>query len=464
MDGCNWLANMPGYPLKKSMQTLANIVIERSGVGGAPLSNHPDTVVYLPSNTDDYSGAYHTSPGRRNIPAATPPWSSLSEKKFLDALLDDLNKNMLAGRDKDPNLSRSAIRPAMYTAIRTGAVEAAVFVGASNALNLAYSASALGLDAYQLAKGGWKLSKDNVDKIIPDLKEILGSVPPDTPVVFFCLDNSCFMGLSEDGTMTNISRSVEGDDGFHVKGALVVTPDKALKHVIDQLKRLIEACGSHPVFVISPWPRFVRCPCCSELGHTSNFSDPDFLKSIVSDLNKLRFQLRKLVSPASVLDGLELVCGSGYNLEKVRQVVQSGWGDDPVHPYKHTYAKTALNLMERMSASNTESRETTNRKRTWSSSNSDSGSGGCKSGGGGGGRPTHRSSSWKDNKDNRSNSSQDGGYHGYRGGRDGYYGGGSSSRFPTGDRHQRGGGGGPRHEYGGGGQYGWPHNSRGGYR
>ncbi len=58
---------------------------------------------------------------------------------------------MLAGRDKDPNLSRSAIRPAMYTAIRTGAVEAAVFVGASNALNLAYSASALGLDAYQLA-------------------------------------------------------------------------------------------------------------------------------------------------------------------------------------------------------------------------------------------------------------------------------------------------------------------------
>ncbi len=179
----------------------------------------------------------------------------------------------------------------------------------------------------------------------------------------------------------------------------------------------------------------------------------------------LRFQLRKLVSPASVLDGLELVCGSGYNLEKVRQVVQSGWGDDPVHPYKHTYAKTALNLMEKMSASNTESRETTNRKRPWSSSNSDSGSGGCKSGGGGGMGPTHRSTSWKDNKDNRSNSSQEGGYHGYRGGRDGYYGGGSSSRFPPGDRHQRGGGGGgPRHEYGGGGQYGWPHNSRGGYR
>ncbi len=139
-----------------------------------------------------------------------------------------------------------------------------------------------------------------------------------------------------------------------------------------------------------PWPRFVRCPCCSELGHTSNFLDPDFLKSIVSDLNKFLFQLRKLVNPATVLDGLELICGSGYNLEKVRQVVQSGWGDDPVHPHKHTYAKMALNLMEKMSASTTENRETSSRKRMWSSSNSDSGSGGSKSGGGGGGRPTHR--------------------------------------------------------------------------
>jgi hypothetical protein len=70
----------------------------------------------------------------------------MSEKKFIDSLIEGLNKNMLAGRDKDPNLSRSASRPVMYTAIRTGSVEAAVFEGGSNALNLAYSASALGLD------------------------------------------------------------------------------------------------------------------------------------------------------------------------------------------------------------------------------------------------------------------------------------------------------------------------------
>jgi hypothetical protein len=186
MDGCSWLCNIPSYPLKKCMQTVMNIVNEGAGSGTAPLSNRDDQVIYLPANTDDYSGAYLTSPGRRNIPATTPPWTGMSEKKFLDDLIGNLSRNLLAGRDVEPNLSCSVVRPAMYTAIRTGSVESAIFVGGSNAKELAHQASALGLDAYQITKGGWKIMKDNVDKLIPDLRDVLGSVPPNTPVVIFC--------------------------------------------------------------------------------------------------------------------------------------------------------------------------------------------------------------------------------------------------------------------------------------
>jgi hypothetical protein len=216
---------------------------------------------------------------------------------------------MLAGRDREPNLSRSASRPAMYTAIRTGAVESAVFIGWSNAKELAYQASALGLDAYQITQSGWKVTKENVDKLLPDLRDVLGSVPPDTPVVIFCLDNSAFMGLKDDGSMTRISKCVEGDDGFHVQGALIVAPDKAFKFTMDQLRRMIDVCGDIPVFIISPWPRYVRCPCCSEAEHCTNFSEEDFVRTNLADLNKLRYQLRKITQPATVLDGLELICG-----------------------------------------------------------------------------------------------------------------------------------------------------------
>ncbi len=75
-----------------------------------------------------------------------------------------------------------------------------------------------------------------VQKPLPDLKDLLSTLPPDTPVVIFCLDNISFLGLSEDGSMNAISRCVEEDDGFHVRGALVVAPEKAMKYFLEQLK------------------------------------------------------------------------------------------------------------------------------------------------------------------------------------------------------------------------------------
>ncbi len=64
----------------------------------------------------------------------------------------------------------------MYSALRTGSVDAAVIVGGSHAANLANGASALGLDVYKHTKGGWKLTKENVDNLLPYLKDTLGSV------------------------------------------------------------------------------------------------------------------------------------------------------------------------------------------------------------------------------------------------------------------------------------------------
>jgi sugar/nucleoside kinase (ribokinase family) len=51
----------------------------------------------------------------------------------------------------------------MYSALRTGSVEAAVIIGGSIATNLANAAAALGLDVYKHTRGGWKLSKENVE-------------------------------------------------------------------------------------------------------------------------------------------------------------------------------------------------------------------------------------------------------------------------------------------------------------
>ncbi len=234
------------------------------------------------------------------------------------------------------------------------------------------------------------------------------------------------MALKDDGNIAVISRCIEGDDGFHVVGELVVALERVLNHVHIQLKRAIEACGDHPVFIISPWPRFIRTPCCSDAAHVTNFNNADFLSTILGDLNKHKSLLRRAVPAATIIDGLELIFGTGYNTEKAAAVINSGWAFDPVHPGKHAYAKMALNLLEKIAPQNQHRSE--DRKRSWSFSNSggsgggDSGSG-CsnRSGGhsgagtsGGGGRQTVRSQQWKQGsrrdsfRSTYSNSSDDG--------------------------------------------------------
>jgi hypothetical protein len=63
---------------------------------------------------------------------------------------------------------------------------------------------------------------ENVDKLIPDLHELLSSLLPGTLIVLFCINNTSFLAATEDGGMVPISKCVEGDPGYHVKGALVV--------------------------------------------------------------------------------------------------------------------------------------------------------------------------------------------------------------------------------------------------
>jgi hypothetical protein len=277
------------------------------------------------------------------------------------------------------------------------------------------------------------------------------------------LDNSSFLAASEEGGLVPISKCVPEDDGYHVAGALVVAPERAMQYAIAQLKRAIAECGDFPVFVITPWTRFVSQPCCAEAGHVTNFQDPDFLADILRDLNKQKFYLRKCLAPATVLDGIQLVCGESCSLERKEQTMRAGWASDPVHPNGHIYAKMALNLIEKIApTSNTGGNSpAVSRKRLWSASNRDEGErsqdrrssgagGGGNSGqwrqdggnhfvsgsGSGNSNSTARSTSWK--YGSKGGGGQGGGHGGNFGGSYGGY----DSAGKRGRGNGRGGGGG----------------------
>ncbi len=286
-------------------------------------------------------------------------------------MIQDLNREYKTDLDPNPNLSRSAKRPALYPAVRAGSVESALIIAGSNARNLAYAASSLGVETYQLVKGGWRISKENIDKLIPDLKEILSSLPAKTPVVFFCLHNSSFLATSEEGGMVPISKFLKMTATMfpvhwwsHPSGRCS-TPPHSLEEPL--LSAVSFRCSlSHH------GQGYASQPCCTDPGHVSNFQDPYFLPDLLRDLNKQKFELRKSLAMAVVLDGIQLVCGDSNNMEKKVQTMSAGWASYPVHPNGHIYAKMALNLIEKVvGATGPQSTSAGGLKRSWSSSNRD---------------------------------------------------------------------------------------------
>ncbi len=86
------------------------------------------------------------------------------------------------------------------------------------------------------------------------------------------MDNTSFLAASEDEGMVPISKCVKGDLGYHVKGALVVAPERAMEYSIDQMKRIVEEFEDFDLVIISPVTSYVASPCCRKHGTLENWN------------------------------------------------------------------------------------------------------------------------------------------------------------------------------------------------
>ncbi len=134
------------------------------------------------------------------------------------------------------------------------------------------------------------------------------------------------------------------DDGFHVNGSLVVAPDFFIKNQIELLKILVSYCKGHTVLIMCPVPRYITFRCCDDPGHCTNFDDPAYLATLISDLAQV---ITKAIPEATAVDTLEAIAGQGNkSMYSKVEVVKSCWSQDPVHANLHAYYKLASNTIQ----------------------------------------------------------------------------------------------------------------------
>jgi hypothetical protein len=143
---------------------------------------------------------------------------------------------------------------------------AGVIIGGSNARLLSDAFNDLGKEVITLATGGWCVSKENVDGLLPKLRELLDGLDPSVPVIIWCLDNSAFKALNQNGDLTSVTR-LPTDKKFHVIGDLTVTPFCLLSNIMKEMDRIVLACGQRRVYILEVVPRFFLKPCCGDPTH-----------------------------------------------------------------------------------------------------------------------------------------------------------------------------------------------------
>jgi hypothetical protein len=158
--------------------------------------------------------------------------------------------------------------PTATTSQQSAIEKTALFIGGSNADRLANSAATLGINPETVTSGGWILSTANVTTILPEVEAYCNTMPADSPVIIYCLDNSSFACKNQDTAISAIRKLDKGkDNSYHVVGELIVAHKITLAAAVSNLKRIIAVCGGRLVIIVTLLPRYLNGRCCEDVDH-----------------------------------------------------------------------------------------------------------------------------------------------------------------------------------------------------
>ncbi len=228
-----------------------------------------------------------------------------------------------------------------------------IMVGGSNAGRLGVSLDNIGKPAVDVTSSGWSLTPANVN-IIKGLLEAECITKPDSPVVIYATDNSCFMNMSCDGIISPIKKLE--DSKYHVVGDLAITPGILLRPMYAALDEIVKLCGERRIYILTHLPRYILVPCCNDDGHCVNLVVKDDISrqgvfDIMDELDLIGKAVSIKFASCTVLNTGDLLAGkTGATRHEVLDAMIAHWMSDPVHGTKAGYSKLAMKLAERVEA------------------------------------------------------------------------------------------------------------------
>ncbi len=272
------------------------------------------------------------------------------ERELITDLLLNIGESFKWSLDPEPILTREH-RQLPANSARAGQGAAALIIDGSNANRLTAAFTDLGKKVETISCGGWKITTESVDILLPILRAKLELLDTAAPILW-CMDYNFFRQLTATGDLASIIR---GEDGrFHVTGKLMITPFSLLRDMLVEMNRIVDACGTHPILILETVPRFLIRSCCMDMQHCANIrgADPasvDACKKVMEDLSTLNNRVGDFLQSEQVTvvrTGDMLTGRMDCPIAQYMDTLYDLWGSDTVHGDKITYSKIAIGLLD----------------------------------------------------------------------------------------------------------------------
>jgi len=206
-------------------------------------------------------------------------------------------------------------------------------VGSSNSKRLTTALESRDIKVGYVTTTNWKPSPLAVETVEGHIKTAVAVEAPVT-VVFEILDNLVYLGRNQDGTTQLPKRDEQGV--YHVGGELVVAEKEVQYNLYKAVRPLLMAAGSKPIVIITPFPRYLLSPCCSDPSHVTNFREDGYTDKVMASLDDMRNNYRSFlftdrIRRASVINPAPLM---------EEGPVSELW-EDPVHPKAEIFNQLA---------------------------------------------------------------------------------------------------------------------------
>jgi hypothetical protein len=259
-------------------------------------------------------------------PRGALPLTVAHETEIISTLIEELNASFEVG------LSPHVIIDKLCT---SGADRSRKFlvIGGSHAVREGNLLADRGHEVILCAVRGWRANRGAAENMAKEVEAGLAEMSPDDIILVHCMDNTAYMGRTEEGGDLPIRKYASGE--FHVEGELVLASRDRLFMFFKNCLPFLQLLVGRKVVFLSPLPRYLYASCCDREDHVSNKDEDDFAEKLRKNLGECRDWIKDFLF-TSDLRGCKIL-NPGKEIPVREEGETVFWGDDPIHPTYEGY-------------------------------------------------------------------------------------------------------------------------------